>query len=398
MPPTLLAHPLEPIPPDGFSLTPYAVGVLLVVVAVVAQRRPAADDHRPLDASPLGELPRWARWTQLGGLAVVVVVVVSSRYGAAGDPLRLPEVLLLYVLWPGLLLVSFAGPVWRYVDPWSRLASLRGAPRPQDARDVVAAVAAALLWGALFARFATLGPSRALGTALLVYAAAMAVGVLLVGPNWLGRAEVFGLVFGWVTRCGARVRAWDPPANAGAVLAVVVASALVHRARVSRVYGGGELANRPVRDTVLTLIALAVVLGLVVTALDAWSRRRGAPGTVVAALVPATASIVVAELLRRTMVAVQLLPSRLTDPFDQGWSPLGAFGTSADINPFGSQVQQLLSAAILVLGHGWGAWVTVRRTPSIAQRAPAVLALWVFGSVATLVVLAQPPQPFSYGG
>ena len=398
MPPTLLAHPLEPIPPDGFSLTPYAVGVLVVVIALVAQRRAEADHHRPLDEPPPGEPPHWARWTQLGALAVLVAVVASSRFGAAGDPLRLPEVLLLYVLWPGLLVGSFVAPIWRYVNPWAWLVAMTGAPRPQDARDVAVAVAAALLWGALFARFATLGPSRALGTALLVYTAAMAVGVLLTGPTWLGRAEVFGLMFAWVNRCGRRIRAWDPPSNAGAVLAVVVAAALVHRARVSRVYGGGDLANRPARDTVLTLIALAVVLGLVVTALDAWSRRRGAPGTVVAALVPATASVVVAELLRRTMVAVQLLPSRLTDPFDQGWSPLGAFGTSADINPFGSQVQQLLAAAVIVLGHGWGAWVAVRRTPAVGQRAPAVVALWVVGTVATLVVLAQPPQPFSYGG
>jgi hypothetical protein len=123
-------------------------------------------------------------------------------------------------------------------------------------------------------------------------------------------------------------------------------------------------------------------------AASSWARRRGAPGSVEAALVPVVAALSVARVLRRAMIAAQLLPALLTDPFGRGWRLLGGLGDApaVDVNPWGTAFQQALAWSVVTLGALAGAWVLARRVAGVRARDPAAFLLYAAAGVAALAV------------
>lgn len=395
IPATVLAHPLTPIPPDAFSLTPVVAMVLPLVVLAMAARATAPLAEPAAD----GPLRRSERATRTLGVAAIVLVVASSPVGDAGAPLQLTQSFGLELLWPALLVVALAGRLWQRFDPWDtvlRLADRRPDVPATEPTDVRGAALVAVVLGAVQARYTVLSATTAVGAVLAGYAVALAALAAVRGRAAARSWEVFGLLADWASRNGRAVARWTPPAGAESVLAVVAATALVHRARLNRVYGGADLVNRSPRATVVVLVAVAVAIGALLVLLERWARRRGVGGSVLAACVPLVCALVVAGLLRRTMVAVQLLPAHLGDPFERGWDPFGRLGDPVDSNPFGSLVQQGLAGAVLLLGAALAGRVLSRRCPDPPTRLPGVVAVLALGITGTVVLLAQPPQPIGF--
>jgi hypothetical protein len=370
----------------------------------VAPADPAAPAASLGPAAPAGPGPARGRAAAVTrGLAalLLVLLVVVARAGPESEPRNLAAVAVPYLLWPLLLAAAaLTGPaLWRAADPWwalasaERLAGTPVAPVPATPPPVWPAVVTGGAWAVFAGVYALSVPPRALATMLAGYTLALLAGALALGrPRWLGSADAVGLLVSWtgLLRRGGLTR-WVPPAGAAALLGAVCGGALFARFRLSRGWVRFAVTDEPLLWHRGGAVAAVVAGAAAAYALDRWAARRGAAGSVAAALVPVVAATAVATVLRRALVAAQLLPPLVADPFARGWRLLGPLGEAraVDVNPWGTAVQQGLAAAVVTLGAVAGAWVLARRVRGVRQRDPAALAVYAVAFAGVLVATAQ---------
>ena len=399
----VVAHPLTGSPPLAVPPLLLAAGAVLLaaLVATLVRAAPSRDEAPvPATAARRGPVA-----VVLGAVAAVVLLLLLAvaRGGPSEEPRNLAAVAIPYVLWPLFLVLSaLAGPaLWRALDPWWSLASaerLLGPARPDPEPHapppaVWPAVATGGAWAVFAGVYAVSVPPRALATMLAAYTLALLAGALALGrPRWLGSADAAGLVFSWtgLLRRGGLTR-WVPPAGAAALLGAVFGGVAFARFRLSDGWSRFAVSPRALLWHRAGAVAAVLAGALAAYALDRWAARRGAPGSVAAALVPVVAATAVATVLRRAMVATQLLPQLASDPFGRGWRLLGSFGDprAVDLNPWGTAVQQSLAAGLVALGAVAGAWVLARRVRAVRARDPGALAVYVTAFLGALLAAAH---------
>ncbi len=344
-----VAHPLTgsaplPVPPAVLA------GVTVLLTALVVTRLSA----RPVPMS--GASREWGLVLYGCGAVLLAGLALVARFGSAVEPDNLAAVAVVNLLWPLLFLVP---PLFRRP----------GAPGPAVWPAAVAAVA----WAGFLAGSAVSVRPRALAAWLAAYGVITAAGCIAFGrERWLRSAELFGLLAGWA---GTRLVSWQPPVGAAAVLGALYGGIAFARVRLTGLWGEVALSAYATRWAWLAGAAAIFGGAALFTALAGWASRRGAPGSVEAALLPVVGAVAVATLLRRAQVAAQLLPQL---------SGLGA-PRVVDLNPGGTGTQQLLAWLVVTGGAAWGAVVLARRVPGVRRRDPAALALYH----AALVVVAS---------
>ena len=403
-----IAHPLAGSPPLPVAPAVLAAVTVALVAVVVTRVRGASAPPGP---EGVGE-PGWAAYVRPVAAAGLLLLVAAARFGPADEPRNLGAVAAVNLAWPLLLvLAAFLGTsVWRAADPWRALGAverLAGAPPPAGPAgpavpdggrgdgpgDVRVAAVLAGAWAFLLVEYAVRLDPRALAAALGAYTLLLVTGSLAVGRDrWLPAADAIGNVVTWTGRLRrGRLRAWAPPAGAAALLGAAFGGIAFARLRLTGWWGRVALSEDAVTWTRLAGVA-AILLGAgLAVAASGWARRRGAAGSVEAALVPLVAALAVATVLRRALVAAQLLPALATDPFGRGWRLLGGLGDvpAVDVNPWGTAVQQALAYAVVTAGALAAAWVLARRVRSVRARDPAAFLLYAAAGVAVLAVTVR---------
>ena len=373
--------------------------------------------------------PRWLWVPRLLSTAAFLLLLVEARRGPVEEPRNLAAVTVVHLLWPLALVASaLLGPLlWRAVDPMRGLVAaldrLWGPPAPRPAAGPVDAgnapggapgsagadgpaaasapsadAATAPVWPAVvtgggwalfLALYAVSVEPRALGAFLAAYVVVTVAGCIAFGAaRWLATGHGAGLVVAWtgLLRRG-RLVAWAPPPGAAALLGAVFGGLAFGRLRLTSVWGDVATSADAERWHRVGAVA-AVVLGAGLAHLaERWAGRRGAPGSVAAALVPVVAAVAVGSVLRRTMVAAQLATT-LTPGLSWLWDPLG-LGDAVDLNPWGTAVQQALAVGVVALGGLAGAWVLARRVRGVRSRDPAAYTVYVTTFAAAFLVAVR---------
>lgn len=395
-----LAHPETNHPHvDVPVLLVLLVAVGSVVLVAVAARHRAAAGTPPRGSAPAS----WSdglRPAQLvtRGVAVVLLAlaVAAGRVGADDELENLAPALVVGAGWPLLVVGALlVGPIWRWLDPWDSLARvLERALLPrwvgsEPATQVWPAVALALPWLWLLAVHPRPLDPRTVGAALAAYSLLTVGGCLAVGrARWLSCAEPIGLLLTWIGLVPRRrLRDWEPPRGAPALLGAVIGGLLFATVRRTELWSVVAVRTDALWWASVTLVGCCVVgAGLAVGGSAAEMRTTRSTGAaVVRALVPVTAGIALAVALghNRFTTSVQLLPRLLEDPFGRGWDWLPT-PTALDPAPLGAAglvaVQLVLAAGAHLL-----AAATAPRSLVGDDRLPAIA---VLATSATLTVLA----------
>ncbi|MDQ3529824.1 MAG: hypothetical protein M3425_07735 [Actinomycetota bacterium] len=408
----LLAHPLTE--PAGLPVSPLVMATVSLCLLAVADRlaRPRTDADRDEDVGSaraenkgsddsVGDgdrlsAPRWV--TRVIGVALLVLAIVAGRLGNPAELENIAPALVVGAAWPVLLIVSaVVGRVWPWLNPWDTLARfaapLAGDDPPENPRStsVVWALpgAAALAWY-LYGFDAALSP-RAVSTALAVYTLVTVSGCLLLGRRqWLARAEVFTLLFGWTARLRrSGLSGWVPPRNADLVLGILAGGGLFWLLHNSQLRDDLAMGTGAALDG---SVGLAVSCAVAMALLRAAGRRKPSRGTVTAAAVPTVAAILITGALARSrlLTSLQLLPALSADPLGRGWTP---FGVEVVVNPtpLVNPSLALLQVAVLTAGGVVSAVIARRRAgeadaPERGPRGPALLVSCVFVATAVLAV------------
>lgn len=400
-PEVIFAHPLTD--PGGLLVSPLLLAaVAAVVIAGVALLPSAPARSTRIDAqlglvvySWQGSLTRPQEAVRALSVALLVLAAAAGRFGSTDELENIAPALIVGAAWPLLVAVSAAaGPVWRWLDPWDSLARIfvrsdrdEASPGlPSDVRQ--AAVGALGLVWYLSAYPDTLAP-RSIGLALALYTVIALAGCLAVGREaWLGRAEVFGLVFGWLA-LGPRglLAAWQPPRGAEAVLGVLAGGLLFGAVRHSLLWGSLNIVPLATLYALAGLVASCSAAAAMLWGAGRWAARRGAPGSVAAASLPAVAALAVSLGMSRNRLftSIQLLPALAGDPFGAGWDLLGAAGVGLDPNPLGTTGRVAAQVLVLMAGHLFGAYVLTRRSAP-AGRVPATVGLCALAAAGMLAV------------
>jgi hypothetical protein len=266
---------------------------------------------------------------------------------------------------------------------------LVGATPAQDdaaALPVWPAAVAATAWVVYLHGYARTTPREA-AYAVAGYAVILVVGGIALGRRWLASADVFSLLARW---CGLRQRLadWDAPPGAEAVAGALVGGLLYGDLRVSDYWlkqDGPEWLRHPATATAPAAAVLACVLGAcVAVAAGRWARRRGAPGSVAAVLVPLVAALAFSTMLRRLLICLQLVWLEASDPMGRGSDLFGTADTIVDPNPFGTIAQRWIAVAAVTLCGVLAAYVLARRVPRARAQDPAAITLYVVVALGVL--------------
>jgi hypothetical protein len=327
------------------------------------------------------------------GLAVTMALlaIAAGRVGSTTELDNLAPALVVGAAWPLLVAASLAwAPAWRWLDPWDGSARALAAPEG-EVGDVRPAVVTALGWVWYLCAYPhTLHP-RAVATALALYSIVTVAGCLAVGrAAWLGRAEIFGLLFSWAARVRhGRLIPWRPPRGAELALGVLAGGLLFGALKQTAVWGSLAVSPDATLYGFVGATGCAALGALGLWALGRWEEHLGAGGGVAAASVTPVCSIALALAMARNRVftSVQLLPALAGDPFGFGWNLLGEAGVGIDPAPLGVTGRIVAQATVLVVGHAAGSAVVAYRTTA-PRRVPAFVALVVL-QIASLLTLTQ---------
>lgn len=404
--PALIAHPLSvsselPLPPAALAL-----GATVLVAAMVNFVRVRRTDPSAVPAIPEpwpGQLPRALWASRLLGVAGLVGLIYVGRFGPRLELDNLASPVVTGVLWPLLLTASLVGGVrlWRALDPLDTLVRagerLVGAPatpepQPRDATEgsagpeaveprtepVWPALVAAVAWTAYLHGYARTTPQEA-AYAVAGYTVVLVAGGIALGRHWLASADGFSLLARW---CGLRTRlaAWDAPRGAEAVTGALIGGMLFGDLRMSPFY-----IERFIDRTSATLTGTSVPRAVAASAAGAvlamaaghWARRRGAPGSVAAVLVPIVAALAFSTLLRRLLICLQLVWVNISDPLGRGADYFGTGATAIDGNPFGTITQRWMGVAAVTAAGMLSGYVLARRVPRARAQDPAAITLYV---------------------
>ncbi|MPZ89824.1 MAG: hypothetical protein GEU81_17590 [Nitriliruptorales bacterium] len=392
----LLAHPL--LESAALPVPPVVVATVAALIVVAVIRWPIGSreliPHAVARDGLHGWRPAWAV-SRLAVVGVLAVALVAGRVGADGATQNLAPVLVVGVGWP--LLVAgcvVVGGLWAWLDPWDTLARPFDRSQPEERSpesptvvDVAPAAVGAFGWVWFLGAYGATFSPRAVGAAMALYTLGTLAGCLLLGRiAWLERYEAFGLLATW---CGLlprrRLTGWHPPPGAPVVLGVLAGGLLFSALRLSGVWFRlTHVAVATVAIAAACLAGIALLHGA-----ERLAARRGAPGVVVAAAVPAVVSIVLAVAFTndRLWLAAQILPAVLDDPLGRGWNLFGGVEAVVREHPLGSTGRVIMQIAILTAGHVIGALVARRRAGRAAV-GPAMAALTVPLATGILAVSA----------
>jgi len=395
-----LAHPLTE--PGGLPVPP-------AVVATVALCALAAIWRVPVSLGPSGGAtayeavtgPREDRLapamlaTRALGVVLLVVAIAAGRFGSDRELENLAPVLVVGAGWPLLILVSaLFGDVWRWLDPFDTLARLIAPAGGADAPpgDVRWAIPVALAWtGYLSLPLQPLAP-RTVGGLLALYTIATLAGCLAVGRRrWLARGELFGVTASLVSRLKRhRLQPQALPRGAGTLLAVLAGGLLFDLLLISDLWPSFLFGRFTLLWLVLGLLGCAALAAGVVRLAEGRAAKVGAPGLAAVAAVPVAVGVVLAAALARNrlLTSVQVLVSRVSDPFGFGWNLFGTADVGLVGRPLSVAKLVSLQVAVLVLGGIVGIVVARRRTDDRRRQGPAVAVACVLCGAGILVVTA----------
>lgn len=337
---------------------PWALAAVATVLVVALSVPPGGP--RPADLGAPPALLR-SRWAALVAAVAAVVLLVVARTGPDTELDNPAPALVVGLGWPLLLLLP------------GLLGLVRPTPSPAAATvDARPAVAVALALAAAFVLPGSATRPDLVGTVVAAYALAVLVGSIAVGRAAVAdRAEALGLLACWLL-VGRGLARWAPPRGALAVLAVVLGAAWFER--YERTAAWAE--TTPDRlDAVAGLAAALALAGAGALALHLATRRRGAPGTAAAVLLPLVAGTALACVARRALISAQLLADQLAGPRAVEADPLGVAGGQA------------LALALVVVGGGLAGAVLARRTGEETARLPGVGVLLALTAASAWLVL-----------
>jgi hypothetical protein len=392
----VLAHPISQ--PGGLSVSPLvaavaaaAVAGLLVLVWPPRKRPPAPGPPRPVDSWEGGLRPAQIG-TRAVGIVLLLAAILAGRLGSERELENLAPALVVGVGWPGLVFLSATmGPVWRWLDPWDGLARGlvpdRGATPPPGA-----SVWPAVLPAAAWTWYLSVSPSptapRSIGLALGAYTIWCLGGCVAVGRrSWLPRAEVFGLLFGWLARLPrGLLRGWEPPRGSEVLLGVVAGGLLFGAIRLSELWGRLNAVEGAL------LVATAGLAGsalLYAGGLWVLGRVSGpdARASLIAASVPLVGAVAVAIGLARSRLSTSLaaLPSVASDPLGRGWDLFGTADTPLG-PPLPADRLAVVQLTALALGAVAAAIVVAGRGPPVRWPASVAAAALIGGAILAVMV------------
>ena len=395
----VLAHPLTEAVSTSLPVSPAVVATIGagIVAGIARLAEPAGAGPTAQLATPsrpwaqVDPLPATMWLTRLAGVATLAGVIGIGRFAPA-DPnssfspvVGLPEIALA-TLFPLLLLSAVVlGDVWGWVDPWDTAARVLTSSEPADdnAADTdvrwALPLAAGWMWYVAAFRSALTDP-RALAAAAALYTLVTLAGCLAIGRRrWLARAEPFGLFLSWLGQLRhQRLTSWAPPKGSAAVLGVIAGGLLFAEVRTSSLWGVRDLQPNAAWLAAAGLAACAAVAAAVFAWGERRARRYGAPGSVLAAVVPTSAGI---------GIALSLTDNRFLGGVE---SVIRWLGVAWSRPPLALPAMALLltQVGILVLGATVGGRVAARRSPTPRAFGPAVIVTCVLMGAAVLLVTA----------
>ncbi|TAL26389.1 MAG: hypothetical protein EPN99_00305 [Frankiales bacterium] len=340
---------------------PWALAAVATVLVVALSVPPGGP--RPADVGAPAP-PLRSRWAALAAAVAAVVLLVVARTGPDSELDNPAPALVVGLGWPLLLLLPALAGLLGLVQP-----TRSPAAATVDARPAVAV--AVVLAGAFVLPDSATRPDL-VGTVVAAYALAVLAGSVAVGRAAVtARAEVLGLLASWLA-VGRGLPRWSPPRGALAVLAAFLGAAWFERYERTATWA----AATPDRtDAVLGLAAALALAGAGALLLHLATRRRGAPGTAAAVLLPLVAGTALACVARRALISAQLLADQLAGPRAVEPDPLGVAGG------------QVLALALVVLGGGLAGAVLARRTGQETARLPGVGVLLALSAASAWLVL-----------
>lgn len=372
----VIAHPL--LEPGGLPVPPVVLAAVAVLVVLAVSLRPSGPQRRPQpgprqDPQTPQDAPLRASVIpgRALGLVVLVGAIAAGLVGRNDPTANIAPALIIGVGWP--LLVAAAavlGRLWQWIDPWDTLARL-AAPLTRDRGEQAAPPAvwlavpgaAALVWYLGAYRQALL--PRSVAVALGLYTIVTLAGCLAMGRRWwLHRAEVVGILLGWIGLIRRRgLETWSAPHGAAVVLGVVAGGLLFAMLRFSRLLNPLVFALPNVPAEAVGVAVLAIAGAAVVWAGEHVCRRVAASGTVAAAVVPVVAGLALAAAMVRgqLVLALQLLPRLASDPLGRGWDLFGTADLPLAANPLGDAVHTAVQLGVLVAAGAAGGVVARRR-------------------------------------
>ena len=380
--PIVLAHPLTQRYELGVSplvLGVVAFGLLFGVAQLVWQRRPSEVPAAPAPREERDRPRALLIVTRVIGVGLLVLAISAGLLGRNDEQFNIAPALIVGAGWPSLVLASLLlGRVWPWIDPFDSLARVMaplGAGDGGGGDDV--AVWPAVGGAVALVAYLTVWPGnlwpRTVGSALLLYVVVTLAGCLALGRRtWLDRAEVFGLLFGWLA-AARHVASWAVPAGAAAVLSVLAGGFAYGLLRDSHLMANFAYGPDATRNGVIALTITVVAVAVVARA--AVARHPAAGRAVTLALTIAAGGLALALALGRNRftTSLQMLPILATDPF-------GAIvdrGLRLNPEPFGVTGLRVVQVAVLGLTHVAAAVAAARRgaRDGVALASPPALLL-----------------------
>jgi hypothetical protein len=387
--------------------------------------------------------------------ALFLLIVAAGLFGTQSPLKNIAPVMVWAIWWVGMAYISaLLGDLWALVNPldtlftwaealYSRIRPGRrlafGLPYPEGLAAWPAVVLfVAFVWMELVWEHSD-SPAH-LATVMLAYSALSWLGMLLFGrAQWLGRGEVFALVFGLLARfaptevrdSGAGGREFnlrpyavgllsrDPVSNSVAVLVLAMLAAVCLDGFMETPTWGGILetfappaqglasdddAARAWVQTagvigapLLFVAVYAVVCRLIALAASARVPATRIAGQFVLTLVPIAIAYHLAHYLSFLAMAWQYLIPLASDPFGFGWDLFGTKNHFVRIGLVDARAVWYVSIGAIVIGHVIAVYLAHRvalklypdRRIALRSQWP-MIALMVCYTMTSLWIIAQP--------
>ncbi len=322
------------------------------------------------------------------GVALLAVAAYAGLAGTAAERDNLAPWIVYVAFWVGVPCASLvAGDVWRLLSPWRALGRAGGwlaaragrgeppAPLPYPARlGRWPAAGGVIAFGICELCWATARDPAPLAVLMLVYVAAMLVGMSLYGVEaWTRNADAFGVYFGLfaalapLTRRDGVLYARPPIVGAVRIDGRVAGSAAVMLAGIGVTAFDGA-SEGPLFNDLLphlqdvfaglgfaqpTALELGFTTGLLATVgVVALVWRLGRQGRELAhSLAPILAAYVVAHYFSLLAYNGQDLARLASDPLGDGSDLFGTAGAAIDYGVVSATAIWYVQVGALVLGH-----------------------------------------------
>ena len=359
------------------------------------------------------------------GLAAFVILIYAALGGVADAGLNIAPYAFYVGFWVGLIVVcALIGDVYKAVNPFDTIALLLHIPQRTsrtETHDPGQWTAATFILMFVWMELAYHSPSspRSIGAWLTIYTAAVVVGTLIWGREWLRYGEGFAALFamlGHIAPFGrddrGRLRFRVPLSALSKMEVRTGTAALVLVALGSTTFDGLSRTNfwADILDqrtgwdatqvsTIGLIWVIAIVAAAYLLATRITARITGEDPTVVASafiasLVPIAFAYAVAHYFSLLVFDGQNLIALASDPFGRGWDLFGTIDWTVNYKLVTVREIALVQAGAIVVGHVSGVIVAHDRAveryrPRLAIRSQypmlAVMVAYTVGGLAILL-------------